>query len=119
MAAKKKKASGKKEEVSFEKSLEELEGIVRRLDAEALGVEDAMAEYEKGLKALKRCRAILDEAEKKLEILVREEDGRAETKPLPADEETREAHAKAPAKRKAKKKPQGDDEDERKDGFLF
>jgi exodeoxyribonuclease VII small subunit len=118
MAAKK-KATAKGKEVSFEKSLEELEAIVRRLDAEALGVEEAMAEYEKGLQSLKRCRAILDAAEKKLEVLVKEEDGKAETKPM--DEPSGEGGAapKPAGKRKGKKKPGKAGEDERKGGFLF
>ena len=115
MAAKKTKAPSKEKEVSFEKSLEELEAIVRRLDAEALGVEEAMAEYEKGLVALKHCRAILDAAEKKLEILVKEEDGKAETKPLTDPAEGGDEAAK----RKSKENSGKGSEDERKDGFLF
>jgi exodeoxyribonuclease VII small subunit len=115
MAAKKKAAS-KDKEVSFEKSLEALEAIVRRLDGEALGVEEAMAEYEKGLEALKRCRTILDAAEKKLEILVKEEDGKAETAPLSDPAGESDGAAKPAPKRKSKKKS---GEDERKDGFLF
>ncbi|MHC4598476.1 MAG: exodeoxyribonuclease VII small subunit [Planctomycetota bacterium] len=118
MAAKKKAAS-KGKEVSFEKSLEALEAIVRRLDAEALGVEEAMAEYEKGLASLKRCRAILDAAEKKLEILVKEKDGKAETKPLDDPTDAGEDAAKPAAKRKSKKKSGEGEQDERKDGFLF
>jgi exodeoxyribonuclease VII small subunit len=118
MAAKKKAAS-KAKEVSFEKSLEELEAIVRRLDNEALGVEEAMAEYEKGLASLKRCRAILDAAEKKLEILVKEEDGKAETKPLDDPSAGGGEAAKPAAKRKGKKKSGKGGEDERKGGFLF
>jgi exodeoxyribonuclease VII small subunit len=110
MPAKKKK---KEEKVSFEQSLEELEDIVRRLDGEELGVEEAMAEYEKGLKALKRCRRTLDEAEKKLEMLVKEEDGEATTKPLP--EEGEEPPEKPPAKKKAGKKAKK----KKEEGFLF
>ena len=117
--AQKKKAPDKKEEVSFEKSLEELEAIVRRLDTESLGVEEAMKEYEKGLASLKRCRSILDEAEKKLEILVREEDGKAETQPLPDDGEAAVKPKKSTPAKKPKKKSSKSDDDDLKDGFLF
>jgi exodeoxyribonuclease VII small subunit len=118
MAQKKKKAQAKKEELPFEKSLEELEAIVRKLDTESLGVEDAMKEYEKGLVSLKRCRAILDEAEKKLEVLVREEDGKTETRPLAEEGEVEKPEQRAPVKKAKKKSRKGDDEDV-KDGFLF
>ena len=68
--------------VPFEKALGDLEAIVRRLESEDLGIEEAMAEYEKGLASLGACRAILDEAERKLEVLVREDGGKAVTKPF-------------------------------------
>ncbi len=117
MAARKKAAKkDKKEEISFEKSLEALEEIVRRLEGEDLGIEEAMEAYEKGLKALKRCRAVLDRAEKKLEVLVEEEEGRAVTKPFaPGEAESGEGRT-GPRSRK-KKEPE--DEEGPKDGFLF
>jgi len=115
MASKKKTGKGKDEPVSFEKSLEELEEIVRRLDAEDLGVEEAMAEYEKGLDALKRCRKILDEAEKKLEVLVKEEDGEAETRAFDAGAGGEGGEPAPKGKGKGKKEKR----QESKDGFLF
>ncbi|MHC5036240.1 MAG: exodeoxyribonuclease VII small subunit [Planctomycetota bacterium] len=119
MPAKKKKKATQpaEEEHSFESSLEALEAIVRRLDGETLGVEEAMVEYEKGLLALKRCRRILDEAEKKLEILVKEEDGKAKTKPFQEGENPPPDPAEPKKTRKGKSKTE--ETDEPKEGFLF
>jgi exodeoxyribonuclease VII small subunit len=132
--------------VPFEKALEALEAIVRRLDGEELGIEAAMAEYEKGLEALRACRSILDAAERKLEVLVREEGGKAVTKPFTPEGVSPAPHAPEPPKAPAgkadgdvvKKEPGEEEEAEeegppwdegddsappdatsRKNGFLF
>ena len=111
--------------VPFEKALEALEAIVRRLEGEPLGIEDAMAEYEKGLEALRACRRTLDQAERRLEVLVREEGGKAVTKPF-APEGLEPAPARAPdagagrgparGAAKAAKPEESGDEEEAEDG---
>src|SRR5689334_6899693 len=54
---------------SFEQSLEELEKIVAELESGKLGLSDALARYEEGVKHLKGCQKLLEMAERKIELL--------------------------------------------------
>jgi exodeoxyribonuclease VII small subunit len=54
---------------SFEQSLEELEKIVAELEGGKLGLSDALARYEQGVKHLKGCQQLLERAERKIELL--------------------------------------------------
>ncbi len=67
---------------SFEATFGQLEEIVRRLEGGTLTLDESLAHYERGVAALKRCYRILEAAEKKLELLIRCEDGSVETRPL-------------------------------------
>jgi exodeoxyribonuclease VII small subunit len=67
---------------SFESSFEELEELVRRLEGGALTLDESLTCYEKGVLALRRCYRILEVAEKRLEMLVREGDGGLATRPI-------------------------------------
>ncbi len=62
-------------EKSFEESLGELEKIATNLESGDLGLDEAIAEFEKGIKLSKECSQKLDEAEKKINILVQNESG--------------------------------------------
>ena len=55
----------------LEKSLEELEALVGRLESGDLPLEKALEEFERGMKLTRRCQAALQEAEQKVEILLR------------------------------------------------
>ncbi len=55
---------------SFEKSLKELEEIVQQLETQDLPLEKALALFEKGTSLSKICSHTLDEAEKKIEVLL-------------------------------------------------
>lgn len=123
MAVKKKKADKPDgSEASFEQALETLESIVRKLDSEDLPLEEALAEYERGLASLKQCRAILDAAERKLEILVGDKDGVARVEDFdPEDSETAKPRAGRRRTKPAGESPDtgSGDEPGHKDGFLF
>jgi exodeoxyribonuclease VII small subunit len=54
---------------SFEESLEELEKIVAELESGKLGLSEALARYEQGVKHLKGCQDLLERAERKIELL--------------------------------------------------
>ena len=54
---------------SFEESLDELEKIVAELESGKLGLSDALARYEQGVKHLKGCQQLLERAERKIELL--------------------------------------------------
>jgi exodeoxyribonuclease VII small subunit len=54
---------------SFEHSLEEVESIIEAIESGEVGLEKSLAEYERGVKLLKRCREILTSAEQRIESL--------------------------------------------------
>src|SRR5882757_5380202 len=54
---------------SFEESLNELEKIVAELEGGKLGLSEALARYEEGVKHLKGCQQLLEMAERKIELL--------------------------------------------------
>ena len=62
-------------EKSFEKSIEELEKIVDKLEQGDVSLEESLTLFEKGVKLSKSCQKILDEAEKKVSVLVADENG--------------------------------------------
>ena len=76
-----------KKQPTFEESLAELEAIMADLESGELTLDKMMARYEKGVKALQLCRKVLDDAEKKIELLVKTKNGELETKPVPAERE--------------------------------
>ncbi len=59
---------------TFEESLNELEKIATNLENGELGLEEAIKEFEKGMKLSKECTEKLDDAEKRINILVQGED---------------------------------------------
>jgi len=78
--------------LSFEKSLETLEKIVEELESGNLTLDEALERYERGVAAHKECNEILAAAEKRIEVLLKHEDGTFEAKPFQpekgSDEET-------------------------------
>lgn len=85
-------------EVKFEEAIKKLEKIVDDLEGGNLSLDDALDKYEEGIKLSKLCAKKLEAAKKKVEILLRSEDGSVELKPF--DE------AMAEEKGEAKKKTQ-------------
>ncbi len=55
---------------SFEENMEQLEKIVTELENGELNLEESMEKFEKGIKISKDCNKILEEAEKKITILL-------------------------------------------------
>ena len=54
---------------SFEHAIAELERIVAAMESGALPLEEALAQYERGVQLLKECRTRLDAAEQQIRIL--------------------------------------------------
>ncbi|MEX2309909.1 MAG: exodeoxyribonuclease VII small subunit [Pirellulales bacterium] len=100
--AKKKPAARDECVASFEESLEELEKIVAELESGKLGLSDALARYEQGVKHLKACQQLLEHAERKVELLSGvDADGNPITQPFDeAEIETLEAKAAARGQRR-------------------
>jgi len=59
----------------FEKALARLENIVGELEQGVLALEKALKPFEEGVKNSRFCGAKLDEAERKVEILLKDEKG--------------------------------------------
>jgi len=74
-------AKEKKLEQSFEDGLAELEAVVKELEGGDLPLEAALDKFEKGVALSEACRKQLDEAEKKVEILLKKND-RVEPQPF-------------------------------------
>ncbi len=69
----KESAAGKP--LTFEESVAALEGIVAAIESGQVGLEESLAKYEQGMALVKRCRAILDGAEKRIEVLTQTDAG--------------------------------------------
>jgi exodeoxyribonuclease VII small subunit len=67
----------------FEDALAELEAIVHQLEEGELGLAEALGRYEQGVKHLKHCYTLLQNAERKIELLTGvKEDGTPLTQPF-------------------------------------
>jgi exodeoxyribonuclease VII small subunit len=66
----------------FESALEELEQIVEQLESGELSLEDSLSAFEKGVGLVRFCNQKLNEVEKKIEMLVRDKEGKLELKEL-------------------------------------
>ena len=60
----------------FETSLEKLEGIVRTLEEGDLPLDDSLKAFEEGMKLVKFCEASLNKAQKKIEVLMKDKEGK-------------------------------------------
>lgn len=69
-----------KEEKTFEDDLKELEEIAKKLEEGNLNLDEAIDEFEKGMKLSKECTKKLDLAEKRINILVQNDEGILEEK---------------------------------------
>ena len=64
----------------FETALEDLELVVEQLETGELSLEDSLEAFEKGVGLVKYCNQKLDEVEKKVELLVKDKDGKLQLK---------------------------------------
>lgn len=60
--------------VDFEKSMKRLEEIATELESDNLSLDESVKKFEEGMKISKQCKEILDKAEKKITILVGDEE---------------------------------------------
>jgi len=120
------KDKDKEKDLNFEKALADLEQTVDRLEKGKLSLNESLALFEKGVKLARFLRDELDRAEKKIEILLKDEkgelrraafdleggdEGDADAADAEDEEgETGDAPAKKSAKSSPKKKPEGGDD---------
>lgn len=67
--------------LSFEAGLNDLEAIVKELEHGDLSLEDSIALFEKGISLSDKCRLQLEEAETKVEILLKK-NGQVKAEPF-------------------------------------
>ncbi len=77
MAEKKRKDDISK--LSFEESIRQLKEIVDKIEQGQIPLQDSLDQYEKGMSLIKRCRSILQKAEKRIEKVSREQQAEEET----------------------------------------
>jgi len=75
---------------TFESSLEELERIVRHLEQGELPLEKSLELFEQGVKLSRECQERLNQAERRIEILMRDSQGRPAARPFEVDSELSE-----------------------------
>ena len=67
----------------FEDALHKLEALVRKMESGELSLEESLKAFEEGIRLSRQCAQRLDEAERRVEVLLRDGDGLA-VRPLPA-----------------------------------
>ena len=71
----------------FERSLARLEEVVRKLENANLTLDDAMKLFEEGVQLSRECQKQLEEAEGKVEILLKKADGKISAVPFESENE--------------------------------
>ena len=57
---------------NFEASMEELESLVAAMESGELTLEESLEHFERGIRQVRNCQKALDEAEQKVQILLKE-----------------------------------------------
>lgn len=70
----------------FEESIKELEEIVEQLEKGDASLNDSLKLFENGIKLSKSCQKMLDNAEKKVSILMADSEGNMEKQDFTGDE---------------------------------
>lgn len=74
-----------KQEANFEENLAALEKIVKQMEAGDVSLQELMHNYSEGIELAKKCQADLDRAEKTIDILVGENEGKIQETVLRLD----------------------------------
>ena len=80
-------ATEKNKPQGFEKSLERLEAVVAEMEGGDLSLEDMIKRFEEGQKLIGYCGKQLNEVERKIEKLVKKDNGEVEAVPLEGEAE--------------------------------
>lgn len=63
------------EEVNFEEAMKKLEILAQELEKGDLDLDQSVQKFEEGMALAKKCNDILEKAEKRITILIQEEEG--------------------------------------------
>ncbi|MBQ9297879.1 MAG: exodeoxyribonuclease VII small subunit [Clostridia bacterium] len=72
--------------MSFEDTMKNLQEIVQELEKGTLNLEDSVKKFEEGIELSKKCNEILENAEKKINILIRKDEEIIEKPFTPTEE---------------------------------
>lgn len=76
----------KDKDLNFEKALTDLEAVVAKLEEGGTSLNESLALFERGVKLARFLRDELDRAEKKIEILLKDEKGGLKAEPFGLEE---------------------------------
>jgi exodeoxyribonuclease VII small subunit len=79
-------AKKKETEKSFEDALKRLEEVLDSLEHGSLNLEESVQAFEEGVNLVRLCHGRLDEVERRVELVLKDEAGRFFTKPFPEEE---------------------------------
>ena len=66
---------GKENNLNFEEAMKKLEEIANELEKNDLDLDSSVSKFEEGMKLSKQCSQMLEDAEKRISILIKTEDG--------------------------------------------
>jgi exodeoxyribonuclease VII small subunit len=72
---------------NFEAALQRLEEVLEALEHGNLNLEESVKAFEEGVGLVRFCHGKLDEVERRVELLLKDEAGGFVTKPFPEEEE--------------------------------
>jgi exodeoxyribonuclease VII small subunit len=72
---------------TFEQSLKQLEKIISELESDDIPIETALKKFEEGIELSRYCSNILDETEKRVNLLLKKQDGTMVEKPFQKETE--------------------------------
>ena len=79
--------------IKFEDAMARLETIVTELEKGDLPLDESLRIFEEGIKLSKNCLKMLDEAERKVEILIQDRDGKKRIRAISFNDESDELMA--------------------------
>lgn len=77
--------------VKFEQAMARLEAIVGELENGDLPLDESLKIFEEGIRLSKNCLKVLEEAERKVEVLVQDKNGKKQLRAFSLDEDADEA----------------------------
>ncbi len=76
----------KEPELKFEKALTELRGIVDKLEAGDLELDESLKLFERGVRLISTCSKRLEDAQRRVEVATKTQDGKRVLRDLPEGE---------------------------------
>ena len=72
---------------TFEEAIDELEKVVNELENDELSLDESVDKFQKGMELSKYCNSLLEDAEKKISVLIDDGDGNMKEKDFNIEKE--------------------------------